>query len=227
MVLHRLTRTIGNQGSLLMPTFTSIARHAVFHANYTKEGCWCEGIESRHIPFISDLQPDKEIGPIAHRLCSYPSSQRSNHPAFSYVAVGRRVDELVREVKLDDPLLPVRKFLESNPRVITIGVGLPSVTAIQLAEEKVLPAKFVKERALTMSTKGTVWVDIRSTGCSNGFIKLSSTLEAADDFHQTTIGMAQAESHSMKHLINSALSMLRENPHALDCGSSSCLSCLQ
>ena len=227
MVLYRLTRTLGSKGSLLMPTFTSVARHAVFHANYTRAGCWCEGAESRHIPFISDLQPDKEIGPIAHRLCSWANSQRSNHPAYSYVAVGKRVDELVREVKLDDPLLPVRKFLESNPRVVTIGTGLPSVTAIHLAEEKILPGKFVQERALTISSKGAVWVDILSTGCSNGFIKLSSTFGTVPDFRQTMIGTARAESYSMKHLINSAQSMLMENPHALDCGRSSCLSCHQ
>ena len=225
MVLHRLTRTIGSDGTLLMPTFTSVARHSVFHDNYTRNGCWCKGVESRHIPFIPDLQPDKEIGTIAQRLCSWPSSRRSNHPAYSYVAVGKRVDELVREVKLDDPLLPVRKFLKSNPRVVTIGLGLPSVTAVHLAEEDVLPAKFVKERALTMSSKGSVWVDIRSTGCSNGFAKLSSAFEGTADFQQTTIGIAGVESYSMKNLVDSAQSMLEENPHALDCGNPSCLSC--
>ena len=128
MVLHRLTRTIGREGTLLMPTFTSITRHAIFHSNFTRKGCWCEGVESRHIPFIPELQPDKEIGAIAHRLCSWPSSRRSNHPAYSFVAVGNRGDELVREVKLEDPLLPVKKFLKSNPRVVTIGVGFPAVT---------------------------------------------------------------------------------------------------
>ena len=225
MVLHRLIRTIGAEGTLLMPTFTSITRHAIFHSNFTRKGCWCEGMESRHIPFIPELQPDKEIGAIAHRLCSWPNSRRSNHPSHSYIAVGNRGDELVREVKLDDPLLPIKKFLKFNPRVVTIGVGLPAVTAIHLAEEKALPTKFAEERALTMSSKGLVWVDIRSTGCSNGFGKLSSKLGVFADFRQTMIGKARAESYSMKYLVDSAHSVLKEDSKALDCGDSSCLSC--
>ena len=210
-----------------MPTFTSITRHAIFHSNFTRRGCWCEGVESRHIPFIPELQPDKEIGAIAHRLCSWPSSRRSNHPAYSYVAIGNQGDELVREVKLDDPLLPVKKFLKSNPSVVTIGVGLPAVTCIHLAEQTVLPAKFAKERALAMSSKGSVWVDIRSIGCSSGFRKLSSMLESVADFRQTSIGMARAESYSMKYLVDSAKSALKKDSNALGCGNSSCLSCHQ
>jgi aminoglycoside 3-N-acetyltransferase len=225
MFLHRLVSTIGSEGALLMPTFTSVTRHAIFHSHYTRMGCWCEGKESRHIPFISELQPDKEIGAIAHRLCSWPSSRRSNHPAYSYVAVGNHNDELVREVKLDDPLLPVRKFLTRNPRVVTIGVGFPGVTAIHLAEEATRPAKFVKERALTMSSKGPVWVDIRSTGCSNGFGKLSTELGSASDLRQTSIGRVRAESYSMKYLVDSARSLLNKDSNALDCGNTSCLSC--
>jgi aminoglycoside 3-N-acetyltransferase len=225
MVLHRLTRTIGSEGTLLMPTFTSVARHAIFHSNFTRKGCWCEGMESRYIPFIPELQPDKEIGAIAHRLCSWPSSRRSNHPAYSYVAVGNRGDELVREVKLDDPLLPVRKFLKRNPRLVTIGVGFLAVTAIHLAVETVKPAKFVKERALSMSSKGPVWVEIRSTGCSNGFGKLFSMLGSAADFRQISIGMVRAESYSMKYLVDSAQSLLKEDSNGLDCGNASCLSC--
>jgi len=224
MILHRLTRTIGSEGTLLMPTFTSVTRHAIFHANFTRKGCWCEGRESRHIPFIPELQPDKEIGAIAHRLCSWPNSRRSNHPAYSYVAVGNRGDELVREVRLDDPLFPVRKFLEHNPRVVTIGVGFPAVTAIHLAEETFKPAKLAKERALTMSSKGPVWVDIQSIGCSNGFGKLSSMLGSAD-FRQTSIGMVSAKSYSMRHLVDSAQSVLKADSSGLGCGNISCLSC--
>jgi len=225
MVLHRLTRTIGSEGTLLMPTFTSVTRHAIFHSNFTRKGCWCEGRENKHLPYIPELQPDREIGAIAHRLCSWPNSRRSNHPAYSYVAVGEHVDELVREVKFDDPLLTVRKFLKRNPRVVTIGVGFPAVTAIHLAEEIVKPAKFVKERALTMSSRGPVWVDIRSTGCSNGFGKLSSMIESVVDFQQTSIGMVRAESYSMKYLVDSAQSLLKDDSNGLGCGNASCLSC--
>jgi aminoglycoside 3-N-acetyltransferase len=225
MVLHRLTRAIGKNGTLLMPTFTSVTRHATAHSDFTLEGCWCEEWESRHIPFIPELQPDKEIGAIAHRLCSWPSSRRSKYPAYSYVAVGNHGDEMVRETDLKDPLLPARKLLKHNPRVLTVGVGLPTVTAIHLAEEKMLSSKFVKERALAMSSKGQMWVDIRSIGCSNGFEKLRPVIGPAVDLRQTTIGRAKVESYSMKDLVESARAILKGDPNGLSCGNSSCLSC--
>ena len=126
---------------------------------------------------------------------------------------------------MDDPLLPVRKFLKRNPRVVTIGVGFPAVTTIHLAEEAVRPAKFVKERALTMSSKGPVWVDILSTGCSNGFGKLSAILGSVSDFRQTSIGMVRVESYTMRYLVDCAQSLLNDDSNGLDCENASCLSC--
>jgi len=224
MVLHRLLGLIGRKGTLLMSTFTSITRHATTHLDYAKSGCWCAGRESRHVPFIPELQPDKELGAIAHRLCSWPNSRRSMHPAYSYVGVGNHGDELVREIIPGDPLLAVRNFLKHDPRVLTIGVGLNAVTAIHLAVEKFLPEKFVEERALTFSAKGPSWMDIKSLGCSKGFTNLSQSVGSIQIYHGK-IGNASVEYYSMKELVNLAESTLERDEHGLSCSSPSCLSC--
>jgi aminoglycoside 3-N-acetyltransferase len=170
------------------------------------------------------VQPDKEIGTIAHRLCSWPSSRRSEHPAYSFVAVGYRGDDAVHDFSPEDPLLPVRKFLKHDPVVLTIGVGLNAVTSIHLAEEKFLPQKFSRERALTVSSKGQSWIAIRSIGCSHGFEKLRS-FPGFVQGSETNIGFARAVSYSMKRLTDSASSMLKENNLALLCDRANCLSC--
>jgi len=226
MVLHRLLGAVGKKGTLLMPTLTSVTRHSSTHDNYTKSGCWCEGKENRHLPFIPELQPDKAIGAIAHRLCSWPSSRRSRHPAYSFVAVGTRVDELAREYDLLDPLLPVRRFLKHDPLVVTIGVGFDSVTAIHLAEEKKLPSKYVKERALTISSKGLSWVDVLALGCSNGFERLRSTMQG-EGLRAVRIGLGDAQAYSMKAVVDKAKALLDEDPSALSCSNAACLSCLR
>src|SRR5208282_6695007 len=118
----RLLGLICKKGTLLMPTFTSITRHATTHLDYAKPGCWCEGRESRHVPYIPELQPDKELGAIAHRLCSWPNSRRSKHPGYSFVAVGKHSDEVVSELRFDDPLLPIKKLLKYNPNIILVGL---------------------------------------------------------------------------------------------------------
>ena len=224
MVLHRLLRVLGKGGTLLMPTFTSVTRHSGTHDNYAKLGCWCEGHEDRHLPFISELQPDKNIGAIAQRLCSWPSSERSRHPAYSFVAVGKHGDELVGDYSLDDPLLPLKRFLKQDPYVLTLGVGLDLVAAIHVAEQLRLMSKFTRERALTFSSKGPAWVDITALGCSGGFEKLRAHLEEKDS-RTTRIGGATSQIHSMRKLIECADTLLEKQPKALLCDNLACLSC--
>lgn len=221
MVLHRLLGILGKGGTLLMPTFTSAARHTSAHENFTLPGCWCEGHEDRHLPFIPELQPDKNIGVIAQRLCSWPSSRRSNHPAYSFVAVGKRRDELVRECSLDDPLLPIKRFLKQDPKILVVGVGFDSVTAIHVAEQLRLGPKFVRERALTFTSKGPTWVDITALGCSNGFEKLKAHVGGKE----TMIGTACSQVYLMKKLIEHADALMEKEPRALLCDNSACLSC--
>lgn len=224
MVLHRLLRVLGKGGTLLMPTFTSVTRHSGTHDRHTKSGCWCESREDRHLPFISELQPDKDIGTIAQRLCSWPASRRSGHPAYSFVAVGKNGDELVRDYSLDDPLLPIKRFLKRDPQVLMVGVGFDLVTAIHVPEQLRLNTKFVRERALTFTSKGPVWVGITSLGCSNGFEKLRAHL-GEEESKATTIGMANSQVYSMKRLIERADSLLAGQPKALLCNNAACLSC--
>ena len=226
MVLHRLLKILGKEGTLLMPTFTSITRHSSTHDNYTAAGCWCGGKESRHLPFIAELQPDKDLGEIAYRLCSWPSSRRSQHPTYSFVAVGKSSDKLVREYSTGDPLQPLKYFIKENPAVLTVGVGLESVSAIHVAEQQSTPSKFVKERALTITSKGQAWVDVTAMGCSGGFQKLAQRL-SSEKLKEIQIGMATARLYSMRGLIEAAEKALYEDSMVLACGRPECLSCIR
>jgi len=222
MVIHRLLRVIGDNGTLLMPTFTSISRHGQSHDNFTAPNCWCEGKEERHVPFIPELQPDKQLGAIAHRLCSWPRSRRSKHPGYSFVAVGKHADEVVSELKLDDPLVPIKKLLKYNPNIVLVGVDLTVATAIHLARVGKSSMASTDERALTISSKGLNWVNIRGLGCSSGFQKLASHLTKRES---KMIGTANAEVYSMKELVEAGRSILKKDHAALSCDNQSCLSC--
>lgn len=224
MVLHRLLGAIGKSGTLLMPTFTRITTHASSHDNYTKPGCWCEGREGRHLPFILEIQPDKEMGEIAHRLCSWPGSRRSRHPAYSFVAVGKSGDELVRDHPPKDPLQPIKKMLKLNPRVLLLGADFEAATALHLAEERRTPAKFVSERALTVASRGQVWVEVLGIGCSKGFAKMK-TRAAQIEHTETTIGSANAALYPIGPLLQAAELLLENDPMALSCDNEACLSC--
>ena len=225
MVLHRLLKCIGKDGILLMPTFTSVTRHSLTHDNYTTAGCWCEGKENRHLPFIAELQPDKDMGEIAYRLCSWPSSRRSRHPAYSFVAVGENSDKLIREYSTLDPLQPLKALLKEDPVVLTVGVGLDSVSVIHVAEQRLTPSKFVKERALTVTSKGQDWVDVTAIGCSGGFQKLAQRI-SSEKLEETQIGVAMATLYSTNGLLQVAEKVLRGDPMALACGRPECLSCI-
>jgi aminoglycoside 3-N-acetyltransferase len=224
MMLHRLMGILGKGGTLLMPAYTSVTRHSSTHDNYTKSGCWCDGHEDRHLPFIPELQPDKHLDSIAHRLCSWPASRRSRHPAYSFVAVGKHCNELVRDYSLANPLLPIKSFLRQDPSILTIGVGLDRVEAIHLAEQGRLAAKFSLERALTFTSTGRTWVDVTALGCSGGFEKLGAQLGIKDRV-ESTVGLAKAYRYSAKLLIQRAGALLDKQRTDLLCDNLSCLSC--
>jgi aminoglycoside 3-N-acetyltransferase len=138
--------------------------------------------------------------------------------------VGKHGDDLVREYSLEDPLVPLNQFLRQDPRVLTIGVTLDAVTAIHVAEQLRVPSKFVKERALTVSSKGQTWVDVVALGCSNGFEKLRPYL-GSKNFRDTSIGLAKAEVYSMGQLIEAAKLLLEKDSTSLSCDNAACLSC--
>jgi len=224
MVIHRLMNVLGKNGLLLMPTFTSITRHSSTHDRFTKAGCWCEGKESRHLPFIPELQPDREMGEIAYRLCSWPASRRSRHPAFSFAAVGRESDALMCTYSQTDPLDPLKTIVKHEAFVLTIGLELDSVTAIHLAEQRRSPTKFATERALTMGRTGPLWVDIVAPGCSAGFRKVGDNIDPKNVQH-ANIGSARATLYRMNQLVTTAEELLTDDPSVLDCGRAECLSC--
>jgi aminoglycoside 3-N-acetyltransferase len=142
------------------------------------------------------------------------------------VAVGENGDELVREHPLMDPLHPIRKMLKYNPYVLIMGVDLDAVTAIHLAEERKTTSKFVSERALTITSKGQVWVEVLGIGCSRGFPKIRTRVPQIDH-KETTIGLAKAELYSMRSLLERAEMLLGQDPAGLSCDNNACLSCVR
>jgi aminoglycoside N3'-acetyltransferase len=136
--------------------------------------------------------------------------------------VGKHADEVVSELKLDDPLLPIKKLLTYNPNIILVGVDLTATTSIHLAKVGKSSMASPDERALTVSSKGLNWVNIKGLGCSNGFQKLASHLAKREP---KIIGTANAEVYSMKELVETGRSILKKDQNALNCDNQSCLSC--
>jgi aminoglycoside N3'-acetyltransferase len=118
----------------------------------------------------------------------------------------------------------LKTFLKEDPFVLAVGVELESIEAIHMAEERRLPGKFVKERALTMGSTGQLWVEVTATGCSKGFEKLAKHM-SPKDLRQANIGSAKTSLYPLKALIAAAGRLLDENPMALNCDRPECLSC--
>jgi aminoglycoside 3-N-acetyltransferase len=138
--------------------------------------------------------------------------------------VGNSSDRLVRSYSLTDPLQPLKTLLKEDPFVLTVGVELDSVSVIHMAEQHVLPRKYLKERALAMASTGPVWVEVLALGCSVGFQKLATHISQGDT-QEANIGSAIARLYPMKKLIATAERVLDEDPMALACGRAECLNC--
>jgi aminoglycoside N3'-acetyltransferase len=119
---------------------------------------------------------------------------------------------------------PLKAFLKEDPFILAVGVDLDSIEAIHIAEQRRLPGKFVKERALTMGSTEQLWVEVTATGCSRGFQRLANQMSPMD-LQEADIGSAKALLYPMKRLIAIAERLLDENPTIMTCERPECLSC--
>ena len=131
-VVDALLETVGPEGTLLVPAF----RDTVWDdpKNFTNSDCDC----TQTGPLCSSEQPGFQ-GVIAEAVRRRSGSLRSCHPTHSWVALGPASNELLVGHK-DCPTFcgshnPFEPLVEKDGCVLTLGVGVDSITLWHYYEE--------------------------------------------------------------------------------------------
>jgi len=208
-------------GTVVMPAFT----HQTMvwpQAGPPDNGCtYGDHVEdnARAEMFSPDLPVDAELGEVAECFRRHRMAVRSPHPVLSFAAVGAQAQEIVAAQSLDEPLGPLDWLYDRHGDVLLIGMDHRANVAIHLAEKFAGRKQFVRwavnhKRAYRLPN---------FPGCSKGFNAIAGKL--AWVAHQTNLGATTAQRIPLTSLVQVAVQLIQEDPHALLCNDQQCELC--
>jgi aminoglycoside 3-N-acetyltransferase len=172
---------------------------------------------ARAVPFTPGLPIDRELGRIPETMRQVFPHQRSHHPLFSYLAVGRQAEALVAAQRLDWPLGPLEALAALDGDVLLLGVDHTANTAIHLAEQRLGRSRFFR---YAKAADG-VWMELPNIpGQSHRFDAITPDLAGAT--REVQIGACQARRVPIAAVLAAATRRIVADPAALLCDDPDC-----
>ncbi len=215
-VIDAIMEAVGEDGLFMVPTFT--------FTNFT--------------PFFDPQTTPSQMGLITETLRQRKESVRSWHPRHSVGVIGKNAKEMVSEHLWSGSVgkgSPIDKLAKKSGYVLLLGVGYTANTTIHTAEVYAkLPYLYTvkdspdfPEQAIVKTPSGEM-IKVHLAPyptCSEGFWKLEPIMRDKEQIRYGKVGQANSQLMRAQDVIDTASSLLRENPTALLCDESNCYSC--
>ncbi len=168
-------------------------------------------------PFSHDLPIDKELGAIPEALRVGFRHVRGHHPLFSFLASGRRADEVIGGTRMDWPLGPIEIVAGLDGDVLLLGVGHTANTAIHLAEQRLGRSRFYRYAKL----QAGVWAELPNLpGQSHRFDDIEPVLRPCTK--EVLIGTCRARLVKVRDVLYHATLAISRDAGALLCDEDEC-----
>ena len=208
VVIEALLETVGNDGTVMMPTqsWKNLDPTAGVHWEEPEE--WWELIRENYPAYDKDITPTNTMGAVAEMFRKWNGTLRSDHPARSVAAWGKHAEHLTDNHDLSNIFgegSPLSKLYDLDGYVLLIGVGYDKNTSLHLADARAAyPGKHncIEHSAIIENGKRvwkayeTLFVDgedfeqigeafeqnynVQKVDLGNGFIKLMKQRELVD-----------------------------------------------
>ena len=137
IVIEALLETVGETGTIMMPTQTwkNLDPTAGVHWEEPKE--WWDLIRQNWPAYDKNITPTNTMGAVAEMFRKWPGAVRSDHPARSLAALGPNAEYLVKDHDLSDifgETSPLAKLYKLDGKVLLLGTGYDKNTSIHLAD---------------------------------------------------------------------------------------------
>lgn len=220
-VIDALLHVLGEGGMLMVPTFTY---------SYTgKEDASAFDIRST---------PVCNTGIISETLRKREEAERSDHPSYSFAAIGKNSKALVSDHPINSPLgigSPLHRLAEMGGKILLLGVGLNRNSLIHTAEAVAgmqyqrIPFRESWGRAvrrLNANGREEIIEQNEFPGCSYNFGIIEEELKAKGILKFGKAGEAITRFMVAQDVIDYVVEVLRQKPDYLLCSRQECECCI-
>ncbi|MCE5198988.1 MAG: AAC(3) family N-acetyltransferase [Armatimonadota bacterium] len=207
-VVDAILAVIGDEGTLVVPTFT-----------YGQ----------------SVYDPDESpslMGAIPEEVRTRPNALRSLHPTHSVAAIGSLADVFTEGHEKVHPFArgsALFKVLQARGKILQLGTTHTTSSIIHVAEEIAAVPYLDRSRYVEYKTpqgkSAHKWV--RRPGCSRGFDVLEEALQEADAIRETMIGESRVKLMSARAVVDAAVELLKFDQEGLLCDQPDCEVCAE
>lgn len=217
-VVEALMETVTTEGTLVMPAQSTDNSDPINWMNPPIPEDWHQPLREGLPAFDPYLTPMRGMGKIPETFHRHPETIRSPHPSHSFIARGKHAAEWMRDQPIEDsfgPGSPLGKMLESNVKILLIGTGFDSCTALHYAE-------FVQENRKTSPQGAAVMKDGKRQWQRFNCVNMDSdrfpelVKEYPGEIRTGMLGQAEVKLVDMRPLVEFGIGWIKEHPAATE-----------
>lgn len=213
-VVEALLDTVTPEGTLVMPAQSPDNSDPRYWMEPPVPENWHESIRREWPAYDPHLTALRGMGKIAECFHRHPATIRSPHPAHSFIAQGKYAAEWMSEQPLEDSFgesSPLSKMMHHDVKILLIGVGFDSCTALHYAEYA-LEKKTYSPQGAAMTVAGQrQWVEFDCLDMdADRFPELVK--DYIGHIQTGTLGQADVQIADMRPLVEFGIGWLEKHP---------------
>ncbi|MBM7662714.1 aminoglycoside 3-N-acetyltransferase [Bacillus mesophilus] len=207
-VVDALMKTVGEEGTIVMPTQTSGNSDPAGWQNPPVPEEWWSTIREEMPAYNSKFSPSRGMGQIVETFRTMPGVKRSQHPAYSFAAWGKYADYILAEQPLESgfgPDSPLGKIYQLDGSILLLGVSHDSNTSLHMAEHSIQDRKRVAKGAALIEDGQRVWKTYEEIEYdADIFENIGKQFEETNPLKVATIGLATCKLMKQRQIVDFA-----------------------
>ncbi|PKH11588.1 aminoglycoside N(3)-acetyltransferase [Planomicrobium sp. MB-3u-38] len=212
-VVEALMETVTGSGTLVMPSQSADNSDPVYWMEPPIPENWHADLRENLPAYDPHLTGLRGMGKIAECFHRHPATIRSPHPSHSFMAWGADAAEWMRDHPIEDSFgegSPLAKMMKAEMKILFIGVGFDSCTALHYAEFAQDDRTTSPQGAAVMQNGERVWQRFECVDMdSDRFPEITKDFEG--DIRTGKLGQAEVKLVYMRPLVEFGIEWLREN----------------